>query len=310
MVGVMDTASFKAARKRRSWLVGVAVRLVKEKPVGVFGAVVTLLLLLTGILAPVLAPYGYNDTSGPLLAPPSQKYLLGTDNLGRDLFTRIIYGARISVIIGLGATALSTLISMFIGVLSAYRGGVIDLISQRFVDAWMCFPGMILLLVMVSILGPGIFQIIIVLSLAFGIGGSRVIRSAVIAIKEETYIKAAVAYGCTDTRVMLRHILPNIMAPIIIVFSTRIPGVILAEASMSFLGLGVPPPEPSWGGMLSGAARRYMFMAPGLAIYPGLALSIVVFGVNMFGDALRDVLDPKLRGGVGRFDRTKKKKGG
>jgi len=310
MGGATDTTSLKAVKKQRYWLLVVLIRLVKEKPLGLFGGVVTLLLLFTGVFAPALAPYGYNDTGGPLLAPPSAQFLLGTDNLGRDLLTRIIYGARISVIIGLGATFLSTLISMFIGVVSAYRGGVIDLIFQRFVDAWMCFPGMILLLVMVSILGPGVWQIILVLSLAFGIGGSRIIRSAVIAIKEETYIKAAVAYGCTDTRVMLRHILPNIMAPIIIVFSTRIPGVILAEASMSFLGLGVPPPEPSWGGMLSGAARRYMFMAPGLAIYPGLALSIVVFGVNMFGDALRDILDPKMRGGAGRFDRTKKKKDG
>lgn len=291
-----------AEEKRRGPLADFFVRLVKQKPLGTFGAVITLVFLLTAIFAPLLAPYEMNDTGvAPRLAPPSADYLLGGDNLGRDVLSRIIYGARVSVIVGLVATTLATFISMVIGLLCGYIGGKLDLVLQRFVDAWMSFPGLILLIVAVTIVGGGMWNIIIVLGFLFGIGGSRIVRSAVIAIRENVYVDAARAIGSSTPRILLRHILPNIMGVLIILYTTRVPLMILVEASLSFLGMGIPPPTPSWGGMLSMEGRRFMLKAPWLAIWPGLALSIVVYGVNMFGDALRDLLDPRLRGGVGRY---------
>jgi peptide/nickel transport system permease protein len=166
------------------------------------------------------------------------------------------------------------------------------------------------MMVLVSLIGRGIVQIIIIIGLGWGIDGSRIIRSAVISVKENMYVAAAKAIGCSTVRMLARHILPHIMAPVIILFTTRVPAIILVEASMSFLGFGVPPPDPSWGGMLSGSGREYMFMAPWMAIWPGLALSIVVYGVNMFGDAMRDILDPRLRGGAGRYGVRRIKKEG
>jgi peptide/nickel transport system permease protein len=295
--------------KRHSFFVDLGIRLVKEKPLGTVGAIITLLLLLTGIFANFLAPYGYNDIHpADYLAPPSAKYILGADNLGRDLLSRVIYGARFSVIIGLAATSISTLIATTVGVLSGFIGGRFDTIVQRFVDAWMSFPVLVILIAAVSLVGPGMLQIIVLLGLLYGIASSRVIRSAVISVKENVYVEAARAIGCSNIKIMTRHILPNIMAPVIIIFSTQVAAVILAEASLSFLGLGIPPPTPTWGGMLSGNGRAYMFLAPWLAIWPGVALSIVVYGINMFGDALRDLLDPRLRGGIGRYG-TKKSRG-
>jgi peptide/nickel transport system permease protein len=182
------------------------------------------------------------------------------------------------------------------------------MVVQRIVDAWMCFPGLILLIVMVSLVGPGLLQVIVVLGLQYGIAGSRVVRGAVFGIKGNVYIEAASAIGCTTRRTLLRHILPNVMAPIIILFTTRMPAIILGEASLSFLGLGIPPPDPSWGGMLSGSGRTYMLLNPYMALWPGLALSIVVYGINMFGDALRDLLDPRLRGGLGRYGSGRQEK--
>jgi peptide/nickel transport system permease protein len=289
-------------RKEHSFLINLLIRFVKEKPLGTVGGIITLLLLFTGIFADFIAPYGMNEAhSGYFLASPSKIHWLGTDNLGRDILSRVIYGARISVIIGLTASAGATLLSVIIGTLSGYYGGKFDLIMQRIVDAWMCFPGLILLMVLMSVIGIGTVQIIIVLSLRWGFSGSRIIRGAVMSLKENVYIQAGVAIGCSTNRILIRHILPNLMAPTIILFTTRVPDIIITEAALSFLGFGIPPPTPTWGGMLSGSARQYMLRAPWIVIWPGLALSTVVYGINMFGDALRDLLDPKLIGGAGRY---------
>jgi peptide/nickel transport system permease protein len=296
------------SNKRRLTIFRFFSRLFKEKPLGAAGAVITLLLLLTGIFAGALAPHGYNDIdTDHFLEAPSAQYPLGTDNLGRDNLSRIIYGARISMIVGLAATGISTIVGLAIGILCGYIGGTFDLVIQRLVDAVMSIPGMILLMAIISILGPGMWQVVIVLGLRWGITGSRLSRSAVIRIREDLYVHAAKAVGCTTYRTLLRHILPNIMAPVIIGFTTTLPGIILTEASLSFLGYGIPPPMPSWGGMLSGSARTYMFQAPWMALWPGLALSVVVYGINMFGDAVRDLLDPRMRGGGGRFGLDSKK---
>ncbi len=304
-----ESSEMVAEPKRRSWLVNIGIRLVKEKPLGTAGAVVTLLLLFTAIFADFVAPYGVNETRlVDFFAPPSAAHILGGDQLGRDFFSRIIYGARISVIVGLATASLGTAISVVVGGLSGYLGGKVDLVVQRFVDAWMCIPGLILTIVVISFFGPGIVNVIIVLSIAFGISGSRIIRGAVMSVMQNPYVDAAVSIGCSTPRIFIRHIIPNVMAPTIVLLTTRVPGAILAEASLSFLGYGIPPPFPSWGGMLSGAGS-FMFYAPGLVIWPGLALASVVYGVNLFGDALRDLLDPKLRGGAGRYGvRVKKKR--
>jgi len=289
-------------RKRYSPLANFVIRLIKEKPLGVLGAAVTMVLLITGIFANYLAPYGMNQIFPThALEPPSAQFWLGTDNLGRDLLSRIIFGARISVIVGLTATFISTVVSTFMGILSAYIGGIFDLILQRFVDAVMCLPSLVLLMVIISIIGPGMWQVIVCLGIAGGIAGSRMIRGIVIGMKENMYVGAATATGNSTARILTRHILPNIMPSIIIIFSIGVPGAILAEAGLSFLGFGIPAPTPSWGGMLSGRARAYMFQAPWMALWPGLALTIMVYSVSMFGDAVRDLLDPRLTGGTGRY---------
>jgi peptide/nickel transport system permease protein len=306
---VADSSSERVTEtKRHSWLVDFFIRLVREKPLGTVGAVITLLLLLTGIFADMLAPYGMNEIHrGAFLTPPSARFWLGTDEIGRDLLSRIIFGARVSVVVGLAATTLATLVALFIGMVCGYIGGKFDLIVQRFVDAVMCMPFLILLIVIIAMIGPGMWPLTITLGLLWGVGGSRVMRSAVIAVKENVYVQAAVAIGCPTSRILTRHILPNIMAPLIVQFSVWVPAIILTEAALSFLGFGIPPPTPSWGGMLSGRARDYMFKGPWMAFWPGLALAIVVYGINMFGDAVRDLLDPRMRGGAGRYGVRAKK---
>jgi peptide/nickel transport system permease protein len=205
------------------------------------------------------------------------------------------------VIVGLAGPLLATIVSLIIGVVSGYSGGKLDLIVQRLVDSWMALPSLIVLIVLMILLGPSVQSVIIAVGVTWGIGGSRLIRSAVIGVKENVYVAAAEAIGCSTPRILIRHILPNIMAPTIILFTTRVPGIIITEATLSFLGFGIPPPFPSWGGMLSGPGRDYAFDAPWIALYPGLALALVVYSINMFGDAVRDLVDPRLRGGVGRY---------
>jgi len=282
---------------------GYLARLVREKPLGAVCGSVVLLFLLVALFAGVLAPYGMNETwVGERLVRPSAQFWFGTDNLGRDVFSRVIYGARVSVIVGLAASSLGTAISLFIGLVSGYIGGNFDIVVQRFVDAVMSLPGLVVIIILVTVLGSGMVPVILALSIPGGIVGSRILRSAVIGIKENVYLDAARVVGCSTWRIILRHVLPNIMAPTIILLSIRIPGMIMAEAGLSFLGFGVPPPFPSWGSMIGGAGRIYMLDAPWIVLWPGLALALVVYNSNIFGDTLRDLLDPRLRGGAGRFD--------
>ena len=286
--------------KRRSRLADFFIRLVKEKPLGTASGIIILIWILVAIFADVLTPYPPDEMHlADRLQGSSAQYLLGTDHIGRDFLSRLILGGRLSILIGLSITALSTVISTLIGGTSGFLGGKFDIIVQRFVDAWIVFPGLILLLTIMSIVGPGIPQIILVLGISGGIGGGRLIRSAVIGVKENDYFLAARAIGSPTTATLMRHVLPNIMPVVIIIFSITVGGVILSLASLSFLGYGLPPGSPDWGSLLSGEGRRYMEQAPWLALWPGLFLTITVYCLNMLGDAMRDLLDPRLRRGEG-----------
>jgi len=272
-------------------------RLVREKPLGAAGGAIFLVFLFCGIFADFLAPYGMNETNLEVrLEAPSLAHPLGTDHLGRDVLSRILIGAKLSMIVSFLAAGIGTLVSLVIGVLSGYLGGKTDMILQRGVDAWMTFPDLVLLIVIISVVGPGIPQIVIVLGLLYGIAGSRIVRGAVVTVKESMYTHAAQSIGAHTLHILARHIVPNVMPVLIVLFTTRIGAVILTEAGLSFLGLGVPPPEPTWGAMLSGTGRTYMYLGPWLALAPGLCLTIVVYAINVYGDALRDLLDPRMRG--------------
>jgi peptide/nickel transport system permease protein len=284
-------------KRRLPWWGEVLVRLVRTKPLGLTGAIILLLMLFAAAFAEVITPYGYAETNlSDRFAGYSRAHWLGADHLGRDLFTRIVYGARISLSVGFAAVVIASVVALLIGVPSAYLGGRTDLVVQRFVDAWMAFPGLLILLTVLSLTGPGLVQITVVLGISSGIGNSRVIRGVALSIKENQYIEAARAIGATPLRIMLVHVVPNTMATVIVLATIGLGVIILTEASLSFLGYGVPPPHPTWGGMLSLEGLRYMYDAPWMAIWPGVALSLAVFAFNMFGDALRDLLDPRLRG--------------
>ena len=282
----------------RPWYTDVWIQMLRHKPLGTMGAVIVIVMLGAAVLADWITPYGFAQTNlRERLLNMSAEHWLGTDQLGRDLLTRLIYGARVSLYVGFGAVALGCVIATVIGILSAYFGGRVDLFLQRAVDAWMAFPGLLLLMSIMSLVGPGVWSITLVLGVAFGIQNSRIVRGVALSIKEYTYIEGARAAGAGHTRITATHILPNVLPTIIVVATTGLSTVILTEASLSFLGLGVPPPYPTWGGMLSLAGLDHMYQAPRLAIWPAVALSLAVFGFNMLGDALRDLLDPRLKGG-------------
>jgi peptide/nickel transport system permease protein len=283
--------------RRRSGVIDFAVKMVKTKPLGTACAGVVLLFILSGVFAEVIAPYPQNELNVVnRLQGSSVAHLLGTDQVGRDLLSRLIYGARISLLVGLSATTINVFVAILVGGGSGFIGGKVDIAVQRVVDAWIAFPGLLLLLTIMSLAGKGLMQIIVVLGVAGGVEGSRLPRSAVLAIKENDYFQAARAIGTSTRWTLLRHVVPNIMAPMIIVFSISVGGNILSAAALSFLGYGLPSGTPDWGGMLSQEGLLYMESAPWLAFWPGVCLTVIVYSLNMLGDALRDLLDPRLRG--------------
>ncbi len=283
--------------RHRSYWWDVIVRLVRHKPLGLIGAIIVLVMTLAAIFAPLIAPYDYTEiVASERLKPPSATYFFGTDNAGRDMFSRILFGARISLRVGLSSVLISTTAATLIGVVSAYFGGWFDTILQRFVDAMQALPGLVLVLTIMAVLGSGVNNVILAIAIGASVSGSRVIRGAALSVKAQPYIEAARTLGAGDLRIIVQHVLPNVMAPAITLASIGLGAAILAESSLSFLGLGVPPDVPTWGGMLAGSGRRWMLQAWWLAFFPGFVLSLAVFGFNMLGDALRDLLDPRLRG--------------
>jgi peptide/nickel transport system permease protein len=271
----------------------------KRKPLGAASAVIILALILAAVLADIIAPYDpLTVAESERLQPPSWTHPMGTDNLGRDILSRIIHGSRISLWVGFLSVLIATGVGVIVGTVSAYAGGKTDLVVQRFIDAVQSIPGLILALVMAVVLGPSTTTAVVAIAIVNIPSQARVVRSAVLSVAEEAYIDAARAVGCSTPRIMLVHILPNIVAPAIVLASVLFGNAIIIEASLSFLGLGTPPPAPSWGGMLSGAGRQFMEQVPTLALFPGLAISIAVLAFNLFGDMLRDILDPRLRRGL------------
>lgn len=265
-------------------------------PLGAAGAGIVLVMVMTALFADVLAPYDPFAINQRLqFQPPSLNHWLGTDEFGRDMLTRLIYGARIALFIGLTAAFMGATAGAGLGVMSAYLGGKVDLILQRIMDVLLAFPLLILALAIVTVLGRSIPNVVLAIAIPIIPRTTRIVRSSALAVKENMYVEAARAVGVSHPRVMLRHIIPNVMAPYLIMLTAQLGGAILVEASLSFLGLGTAEPTPSWGLMLSGSAAAYAEKAPWVAIFPGIAISLAVFGFNLFGDALRDTLDPKLR---------------
>ena len=275
-----------------------SLRSLMRKPLGVAGGSLIAFMVFMAIFANLIAPYDPMEiNSNKILKPPGYEHWMGTDDQGRDVMSRVIYGSRISLWVGFLAMVLGQLMGSVIGIVSGYFGGKVDLAIQRCVDIMMAFPSLILALAIMSVLGTGITSAMIAIGIVIAPGASRIIRGAVLSAKENEYVVAAKTVGCRNLRIMAYHILPNVAAPLIVIATVGLGNAILTEAALSFLGLGVQPPAPSWGGMLSGYARTYMQIAPWTPFFPGVAITLAVLGFNLFGDAIRDVWDPRLRGG-------------
>jgi peptide/nickel transport system permease protein len=271
-------------RIRREW----------RNPIGIVGAFIVLVTFLMAALAPIVSPYSPSGQGGGRLAAPDAEHLMGTDELGRDVLSRVIYGSRASLQVGAVSVVLALVVGVVVGVLAGFYGGWIDDWLMRLIDIVFAFPGLVLAIVIAGLLGPSRTNAMIAIGIVYAPAFARVIRGSVLSVMAESYVEAARVVGAPDYRIMLRHLLPNIMAPIIVLTTVYLSTAILSEASLSFLGLGTQPPEPSWGGMLN-AARRFMELAPWLAIFPGGAIMLVVLGFNFLGDGLRDALDPRIR---------------
>ncbi len=294
--GAVPLEALQAGLKPRPTLLVRMAVLAKRKPLGAISLVIILIMVLLALFADILAPHDPLQMYGrAVMKPPSAEFPLGTDNFGRDMLSRIIYGSRISLFVGISSIAMAMVIGAFLGMVSAYFEGRLDMFLQRIMDALDALPGLVLALAILAALGAGVTNVIMAIGISQIPRNNRVIRGSVLSEKRNMYAEAAKAIGCTDNRTMWRHIFPNVTAPLIILAATELGGAILAEASLSFLGVGVPPPNPSWGGMLSGPHRTYMLAAPWMAIFPGVAIMLAVLGWNLLGDALRDIWDPRLR---------------
>ncbi|MBT3766437.1 MAG: ABC transporter permease [Rhodospirillaceae bacterium] len=277
-------------------LLQAMLQLIKRQPLGAAGLAVVILMILMAVFANFLSPYDPEANSlEHMLVEPSWIFPMGTDQFGRDVLTRIIYGARTALYVGFTAATVGSFLGLLLGVASAYFGGRFDLIMQRVMDVFMAFPLIIIALAVVATLGTGTTNVIIAITIPFVPQCARVVRSSALAIREIPYVDAARSLGFGHSRIILRHMMPNVMAPFLIMFTSFLGQAILLEASLSYLGMGVQEPTPAWGLMLQGGAEEYAESAPWVAIWPGVAISLAVFGFNLFGDALRDVLDPKLR---------------
>ncbi len=295
MAATAQTLDSLAKPKRARWLQAV-IDFSRQRPLGAVGAAIIIVMVVVALTAPWLAPYDVLATDyGAMLAAPSTQHWLGTDAYGRDVFSRVVFGSRTALIVGLGASITGATLGALIGVASAYYGGRIDLIVQRFMDVLISFPLVILALVVVAILGTGLINVILAIAIPMIPRCARVVRSSALSVREMPYVDAARAAGFRDSRIVLRHMLPNVMAPYLIMLTALLGQAILLEASLSFLGLGVQEPIAAWGLMLRGAAVEFAETAPWMALFPGLAISLAVFGFNLFGDSLRDALDPRLR---------------
>lgn len=272
-------------------------RLAATYPLGAFGLAMLVGMIAAAALAPLLATHDPLAISGlERLQGPSASHWMGTDNLGRDLYSRVIYAAQPAVIIGFGALAIGVSIGLVVGAVSGYVGGIFDLLTQRVIDALMALPGLVVAIAVIAVVGGGQSRVMLAIGISLSPLVARVVRGSTLSVKQNTYMEAALAVGASRPRILARHVLPNIMAPLIVIASVELSAAILAEASLSFLGFGVPPPQPSWGSLLSGEGRQFMRQAPWLILFPSVAISLAVLGINLLGDSVRDVFDPRLRG--------------
>src|SRR5881397_1450864 len=295
-VSRVEVAVSAGARPRAGTWTAIA-RFARKKPLGAAGGAVILAMVVMAVFAELLQTYDPIATDAAYtLGAPTAEHWLGTDHLGRDIYSRIVHGARVSLIVGVASTLMGSVLGGIVGLLSGYIGGKTDLVTQRFLDILQGLPLLVLALVMSAALGPALHNVVIAISIPIIPRAARVIRSSVLTIREMQYIEAARALGVRHLRIAFRHILPNTMGPFIVLCTAQLGSAILVEATLSFLGLGVPEPYPSWGRMLSVSAAEYAQKAPHLVLFPGIAISLAVFGSNLLGDALRDTLDPRLRG--------------